>query len=180
MFDALRDLGRGRWIGPALGVKNSRQDRLWDEPFSVGLDAQEPQRWFWPHDLAVSFELEWLEPVDVAWLGAVSATLAQPVNLVGNYAGEAVVGIGGLLVWPGWNDPEVDPRQLDLPWVIGMPDSQGRVLGWEQRSLEAALDLVHDSHCANIEELEAAVGLRLVDARTEPGERPEPLAEEPF
>jgi hypothetical protein len=42
----------------------------------------------------------------------------------------AVVGTGGLIIWPGWNDPEIDPRELDLPWVVGIPDSPGRVLGW--------------------------------------------------
>jgi hypothetical protein len=112
----------------------------------------------------VSFDIDWLEPVDVTWLGEVGATVAQPVNLVGTYAGESVVGIGGLIIWAGWNDPKVDTCHFEPPWVIGIPDSSGRVVRWEQKSLEVALDLLHGIKCDDINDLAAAVGLQLVDS----------------
>jgi hypothetical protein len=166
MFEALRDLGRGRWIRPSLGVTSSSQGRLWEDPYSVLVNTHKASRWFWPHDLAVSFDIDWLEPVDVTWLGEVGATVAQPVNLVGTYAGESVVGIGGLIIWAGWNDPKVDTRHFEPPWVIGIPDSSGRVVRWEQKSLEAALDLLYGIECDDINDLAAAVDLQLVDTAT--------------
>jgi hypothetical protein len=81
MFDALCDPGRGHWIGLAFGVTNSLQDRLRDELFSVGRETCQGQRCFWPHDMAVNFQFEWLEPVEVVRLGVVSLTVPPTVKI---------------------------------------------------------------------------------------------------
>ncbi len=160
---ALRDLGTGRWVQPRLGVRSTDQLQLFSHPFE--LDALEDAygEWLWPDDLKVSFEVEMLTPIHVAYLAAIQASMAQPVNLFVCYDDDPIVGIGGLIVSPGWTDPQIEVSGLDEIVVIGIPDSQGRAAEWEQRSLQFGLEVTYDLGFSEPFELCLPLGISLTD-----------------
>jgi len=110
-------------------------------PFDLDAFAYSFGRWVWPDDLKVSFKVEMLTPIEFPFLNAIDSSMAQPVNLVVCYDGDPVVGVGGIIVSPGWTDPEIGAFALDEVMVIGIPDSRGRVIEWERQSLEFALEI---------------------------------------
>lgn len=141
MMTALRDLGLGRWVQPRLGVRSPHQLRLFGMPFDLDAFAYSLGRWVWPDDLKVSFKVERLAPIEFPFLNAIDSSMAQPVNLVVCCDGDPVVGVGGIIVSPGWTDPDNEVSDLDELMLIGMPDRRGRVVEWERQSLQFALEI---------------------------------------
>jgi len=68
-------------------------------------------------------------------------------------------------LWSDWTNLEVDPHHYGPPWVIAVPDEQGRILDWEQSCLEAAVSLTSDINSNPFNELAQAIGLHLVQSR---------------
>lgn len=163
MMMALRGLGLGSWVKPRLGVRSTDQLRLFSHPFEMDALDDAFGEWLWPEDLKVNFEVEMLTPIHVAYLDAIEASMAQPVNLFVCYDGDPVVAVGGLIVSPGWTDPRIEVSDLDEIVVIGIPDSQGRVVEWEQRSLQFALEVTYDLGFSEPFELCLTLGISLTD-----------------
>lgn len=63
MFDALRSLGKQRWVQANLGLANTGPDRMWEKPFDVHLAPTRTERWLSPDHLALECSL-------LKWTGA--------------------------------------------------------------------------------------------------------------
>jgi hypothetical protein len=159
ILDSLRDLGECKWKPVNAGIRVDAEQRSWrDDPFDLPVTNKPADRWVWPNDLDVGFDIEWLYPIDVDLLGQVGATIAQPINLRGLYRGDAVVAVPGLIVWAGWCHREVDPHHYDPPWVLPIPDENGRVIDWQAKALAVALDIAHELNTRPLNEIAELLG----------------------
>lgn len=160
---ALRDLAEGRWVRQQLGVQRTDQQKLFYSALEVPLVEARRGRLFWPDEVRLSIQLEWLDPVPVEWLTPIRATLARPVNLCLAFDNEPLLGLAGLLLCPNWTDGSEPSETEEEAWVIPLPDERGRVVRWHGSALMEALCELENLWLGNLDDIVQALALEAVD-----------------
>ena len=115
VMSALRGLGKREWVRPVVG---------WASVGPTLFSAEDGLQWaglgtrlgdlVWPHDLRVTFHLEWGDVVDSDWLLSLGLQRVQVVNVVGCFGVRPVAAIGGIAVWSDFFDSAADEFQAEL------------------------------------------------------------------
>lgn len=161
---ALRGLGEGRWITPQQR-NSTAESSLSDWAVTTQPTQPTPGRLVWPDDLDIGVTSTWANPTRTEWLAPV-ATLAQPIYVHITHRGEPLLSLAGYLVWPGWDDTDVDPHRHCTPYVVPVVDEQARVARWEARCLAAAVSWLHGIEALPIDELTEVLGVDVLEDDT--------------